>query len=179
LTKICEAHTNRCVKPETIANVLGAFAQAITDGVHEAIDDRAGPQGAAALVHLSKYGGEPIDALRRPLGLSHPGCVRLVDRLEERGLVVREEGEDRRARSLRLTKVGASAARSVLRAREVALQRALAALSPKEQQTLGALVAKALGALVEDEAHALAVCRVCDYGACPDEACPVAQALSS
>ncbi|MEW6270778.1 MAG: MarR family transcriptional regulator [Thermodesulfobacteriota bacterium] len=167
------------MKTETVANVVGAFAQAVTDGVQAALDGRAGPQAAAALVHLSKYGGEPIDALRKPLRLSHPGCVRVVDRLEERRLVVRGEGRDRRARPLRLTPAGASAAKGVLRKREAALRRALAALTPREQQTLGRLVAKALTALVEDEAHALAVCRMCDYGACPDEDCPVAKALES
>ncbi|HEY8515380.1 MAG TPA: helix-turn-helix domain-containing protein [Candidatus Binatia bacterium] len=167
------------MKPETAANIVGAFALAICDGIREAVDGRAGSQAAAALVHLSKYGDEPIDALRRPLRLSHPGCVRLVDRLEEQKLVVRGAGEDRRARPLRLTPAGASAARTVLRRREAALRRALAALTPREQQTLGRLAAKALAALIEDEAQALTVCRLCDYGACPDDDCPAAKALTT
>lgn len=179
LTKMCASHTIPPVRPETVANIVGAFAQAVTDGVHEAVDAGAGPQAAAALVHLSKYGGEPIDALRKPLRLSHPGCVRVVDRLAEQRLVVRGEGEDRRARPLRLTPAGAGAAKAILRKRGAALTRALAALSPREQQQLGRLVAKALAALVEDEAHALAVCRVCDYAACPDEDCPVARSLGA
>jgi len=171
------AHIYR-MKPDTIANVVGAFAQAVVDGVQGAVSDGSAPQAAAALVHLSKYAGEPIDALRSPLRLSHPGCVRVVDRLEQRRLVVRGEGDDRRARPLRLTPAGASAAKTVLRRRQVALRRALAVLTPHEQQQLGRLVGKALSALVEDEAQALAVCRVCDYGVCPDADCPVAKALA-
>jgi DNA-binding MarR family transcriptional regulator len=166
------------VKRETVANIVGAFAQAVTDAVREAVAEGAEPQNsAAALVHLSKYRDEPIDALRRPLRLSHPGCVRLVDRLEERRLVVRGEGADRRSRPLRLTPAGEKAARGVLRKRGSALDRALEALTPGERRELARLAGKVLSELVHDEAQALTVCRVCDYDACPDSLCPVAKAL--
>ncbi len=169
----------RGVQDETIANVLGALAQALTDRVQQAVSDATGqPQAAATLVHLSKYGGEPIDALRQPLRLSHPGCVRVVDRLEERRLVARREGEDRRARSLHLTQAGARAAKAVLARRQAVLMEALATLTPAERRTLGRLAGKILGALVEDEAQALAVCRLCDYGVCHDDLCPVERALA-
>jgi DNA-binding MarR family transcriptional regulator len=161
------------------ANILGALVQALSDDVGTAI---AGPADrsatdAAALVHLSKYRGASIDALRAPLRLSHPGCVRLVDRLEGERLVARGEAEDGRSCALALTRAGRAAARSVLDSRLGALRRALAALSPGERQSFAALVGKVLGSLVLDEAHALAVCRVCDYDACPDSVCPVARAL--
>jgi DNA-binding MarR family transcriptional regulator len=169
------------MESETVGNVIGAFAQAVTDAVQRAISDGKGApaSASAALVHLSKYHDEPIDALRRPLGLSHPGCVRLVDRLEDRRLVQRGEGSDRRSRPLRLTAGGETAARGVLRKRRAALDRALAALTPKEQRTLARLAGKVLTAIVDDEAAALVVCRVCDYDACPDSVCPVAKALES
>lgn len=166
------------MESETVANVIGAFAQAVADAVQEAVSEGAvAPASAAALVHLSKYRDEPIDALRRPLRLSHPGCVRLVDRLEERRLVLRGEGSDRRSRPLRLTAAGETVARGVLRKRRAALKRALGALTPHEQRTLARLAGKVLTELVHDEAEALVVCRVCDYDACPDADCPVAKAL--
>ncbi len=169
------------MKLDTIANVVGALAQAITDEVDEAITDELGQQhsGASALVHLSKYRDLSIDSLRRPLCLSHPGCVRLVDRLEGGRLVTRGEGEDRRARSLRLTAAGEREAKAVLRLRQAALRRALATLTSREQQTLGRLVGKLLAGFVHDEAEALSVCRLCDYGSCPDSVCPVAKALDA
>jgi MarR family transcriptional regulator, negative regulator of the multidrug operon emrRAB len=178
--KMCEPHTIAPMQSETVANVIGAFAQAVADAVQEAVSEgsAAPPSAAAALVHLSKYRDEPIDALRRPLGLSHPGCVRLVDRLEERRLVLRSEGSDRRSRPLRLTAAGETLARGVLRKRRGALKRALGALTPAEQRTLARLAGKVLTEIVRNESHALAVCRVCDYDACPDADCPVTRALA-
>ncbi len=169
------------VRIDTVANILGALAQALTDGVGEAIAgerDRS-PTDAAALVHLAKYRGGSIDALRAPLRLSHPGCVRLIDRLEEQRLVARGEADDRRSRALDLTRAGEAAARAVLDSRLATLRRALETLSPRERETLAALLGRLLTGLVEDEAHALAICRVCDYDACPDSVCPVARAFES
>jgi DNA-binding MarR family transcriptional regulator len=173
------AHICR-VKPRTVANIVGAFSQAITDGIQESVVEDAGPaQAAAAIVHLSKYRNEPIDALRKPLRLSHPGCVRVVDRLAARQLVIRGEGRDGRSRPLQLTPAGERVAKAVLRKRDASLQHALSTLTPREQDTLARLVAKVLTGLVQDTAQALAVCRICDYDACPDESCPVAKALAT
>ena len=98
--------------------------------------------------------------------------------LDGTGLVQRGEGADRRSRPLRLTAGGDSAARAVLRKRRAAVDGALRALTPLEQRTLARLAGKVLTAIVRDEAQALAVCRVCDYDACPDSDCPVARALA-
>ncbi len=168
------------MRPETVANVLGALAQAVSDAVGQSVAEDLDESwtSVAALVHLSKYPHDTIDALRKPLGLSHPGCVRLVDRLEEGGLVARGDGEDRRTRSLRPTAAGRAAARKVLRKRQSALERVLATLSASERSHLGQLLGKMLTRLVHDEAQALAICRVCDYDACPDAVCPVARGLS-
>jgi MarR family transcriptional repressor of emrRAB len=167
------------VRAETAANILGALAQALADEVDGAI--AAGTErsqlDAAALVHLSKYAGSSIEALRVPLRLSHPGCVRAVDRLEEQGLLERREAADRRARALELTAAGRAVARAVLRERQERLCEALRSLSAAERETLAALAGKLLTRLVRDEAHALAICRVCDYGVCPDGVCPVARAF--
>jgi hypothetical protein len=47
------------------------------------------PTAPAALIHLSKHPGESIDGLRTPLGLTHSGGVRLVDRRAREGYVAR------------------------------------------------------------------------------------------
>jgi DNA-binding MarR family transcriptional regulator len=181
LTDACVAHTSSLVRTDTIANVLGAFGQALTDCVDGALAEEPGQPhtGAAALVHLAKYCDTSIDGLRKPLGLSHPGCVRLVDRLEDRRLVTRGEGTDRRARALRLTTAGETVARTILRSRQAALRRALRTLTPRERATLGRLAGKVLASLARTEDDALAVCRLCDYASCPDAVCPVARALEA
>jgi MarR family transcriptional regulator, negative regulator of the multidrug operon emrRAB len=160
----------------TTANVLGALAVAITDRVRSVADGKAATS-STALVHLSKYGDETIDALRRPLELSHSACVRMVDRLEEEAYVSRRAGRDARSVAVRLTAKGRSKARAILRRREDALTEALAALSAAEQAQLGALLGKLLGALVSSEPEALRTCRLCDYAICPDEVCPVTRSL--
>lgn len=165
----------------TVRNVVGAFAQALMDAVEGDVGAATDqdPTSAAALVHLSKYGGAGINALRVPLEMSQPGCVRLVDRLEEQRLVTRGAAADRRAVALRLTASGRAAARRALDRRGKALDRALAALTGAERTQLGRLAGKVLEHLIRDEPRALQTCRLCDYDACPDAVCPVTRALAS
>jgi hypothetical protein len=91
---------------ERTANLLGALALTLTDSVGAALGDEVGVAGtdAAALITLHNYAeGESLDLLRSALGLSQPGMVRLVDRLERRGLLRRQRAKrDARAISLRL-----------------------------------------------------------------------------
>src|SRR5215813_1292740 len=159
------------MRTATAANVLGALGQAIGGA-------RGADSAGAAFVHLSKYPDEAIDALRKPLGLSHAGCVRLVDRLEERGWLERAEGDDRRVRALRLTRSGEAAARRVLAAREAELARAIGRLSANERAQLVRIATKVLAELVTGPESALAVCRLCDYASCPDDLCPTGKALA-
>ena len=74
-------------------------------GRHGAVE-RGGPHRAAR-----PSDGASIDALRRVLGLSHSGGVRIVKRLEAEGLVAREpDPADRRAVRLHLTRRAARGA---------------------------------------------------------------------
>ncbi len=166
---------------ETAANVVGALARALVDAIEQSAAETVGhgPTAAAALVHLSKYDGENINALRTPLDLSHPGCVRLVDRLQENRLVARADGPDGRAVTVELTQGGAAAARTILRKRQETLRDALGGLSARELELLGRLAGKVLTRMVHDEPEALRVCRVCDYRVCPDGVCPVGIAVES
>lgn len=164
--------------PANAANVAGAAVLALGDAIREATAASEREQTTtAALVHLSKYPGASVDALRGPLALSHSGCVRLVDRLAASGHVERRAGaEDGRAVALHLTRKGQGAARRALTARAAALEEALSALTTAEQETLGRLAAKLLTGRVTSEARALRTCRLCDYQACVE--CPV-QALAA
>src|SRR4051794_41799772 len=91
-----------------------------------------GASAPSALVALDGYlTGQPIDALRRVLGLTHSGTVRLVDRLVAAGLGERRVGTtDGRAVPLGLTPAGRRVARRGVAAREGALGGVLALLGP-------------------------------------------------
>ncbi|WP_207480936.1 MarR family winged helix-turn-helix transcriptional regulator [Arenibaculum pallidiluteum] len=157
-----------------IENIAGALSLAIADELLRAAESRAPEAGsaAAALTLLGHVPGLPIERLRRALGLSHPGAVRLVDRLQADGLVARQPSErDRRAVALVLTPEGEKACAAILAARQGTLARALAALSPEERAVFGRLAEKMLRAALQSEEHAYTVCRLCDPGACTD--CPV------
>src|SRR4051794_28089748 len=103
------------------ANLLGALSLTLAERAGAAIAGGTEVAGtdAAALVTLHNYAeGEPLEVLRRALGLSQPGTVRLVDRLERRGLVVRGRGsDDARTVGARLTGAGRDAAVRILTAR--------------------------------------------------------------
>lgn len=156
-----------------VANVLGALAFRLADEIDGGLADLAiDTKALAALVHLSKYPNESIEKLRIPVGLSHSGCVRLVDRLAELGLVRRmPTTTDARAIQLALTRKGRALAARVHERRQEVLLRAVHSLAPAEQQQLGALVSKVFASEVTTGASALRSCRLCDYAAC--KRCPL------
>jgi DNA-binding MarR family transcriptional regulator len=153
-------------------NLLGALALAI--------DDRAGPTtGSAALSALLHFLESPsIDLLRRVLGLTSSGTVRLVDRLERAGLVERRGGEDGRVTTIELTAAGRRAAERVASARGEVLGSALATLDDKQRAALDELLGTVLVGLIPQPGPNGWMCRLCDTDACGREQgqCPVANA---
>jgi DNA-binding MarR family transcriptional regulator len=168
------AHTNA-----RDANLLGTLSLAVAGRIEAAVASPLGPSAPAALAALEGFlGGEPIDALRQTLGLTHSGAVRLVDRLAEAGLAERRAGADARSVAVALTPAGQAAAGAVRAAREQALEETLAVLEPDERATLAALHEKLLAGLTGDRASALRICRLCDLDACGHHrgTCPVTEA---
>jgi DNA-binding MarR family transcriptional regulator len=162
------------------ANLLGAHALVATDRMRRA----AGMElsSAAVLSALETFAdGASIDELRRVLGLSHSGAVRIVRRLASRGLVAREpDPADRRAVRLHLTADGRRAARRVLAARQQTLAGLLAPLGTRETADLERLLERLLAAVIDEREAANHVCRLCDPGVCGHpERCPVTQAALS
>lgn len=157
-----------------LANLLGAAALGITDLLQTALSrDAAAANEAAALVTLGAEPGLAILPLSRALGLSHPGAVRLVDRLAKAGLVERLAGTDRRAVALHLTRAGRARRRAVLRGRMAELQRLLGELSLAQRAALGGILDKLLRTMTTDHWRAYALCRLCEEEACPQARCPV------
>jgi DNA-binding MarR family transcriptional regulator len=125
--------------------------------------------------------GASINDLRRVLGLSHSGGVRIVKRLEAHGLLVREpDPTDRRAVRLHLTADGRRAARRLIAGRRQALAALLAGLGERETASLERLLERMLAAVTASGEDANRICRLCDPGICghPDR-CPVTQAVVS
>jgi DNA-binding MarR family transcriptional regulator len=166
-------------QPGHEANVLGSLALAVSSRIQEAAERSAalGASAPAALVALDGYlTGQPIDALRRVLGLTHSGTVRLVDRLVAAGLVERRIGTtDGRAVPLGLTPAGRRVARRVLAAREAELEEVLSALTQEERATLAALHDRLLEAMTGSREDARRMCRMCDPVGCGHHEghCPV------
>lgn len=174
-----------------LANLVGAWALAVADGVEAAASTAAGRggQAPAALVALHEFaGGGTIEDLRRVLGLTHSAAVRLVDVLVADGYVTRRRGsDDARAVAVLLTPTGRAAARRIMRARAEAVEATLAGLTEAERHSLTALSERLTGELTELRLEQRRqgrppaggwLCRLCDFGACgrPEGRCPAARA---
>jgi DNA-binding MarR family transcriptional regulator len=156
-------------------NLLGAFVLAAGHELRSATERVANhaASGPSALTALATWPGLSLDALRRTLGLSQPGVVRLVDRLAADGLVSRNPGPDGRTRALHLTERGQQVAQEVLDERESVLAAMCAPLEPAELEQLTALLERVLERLPGDRDEAHFLCRLCDHEACADPYCPV------
>jgi DNA-binding MarR family transcriptional regulator len=165
------------------ANVLGALALALNDRATAAAAAASGQSvsAAAALSALLQFLDKPtLDHLRKVLGLTPSGAVRLVDRLTEAGLVTRGRGGDGRSRSVHLTPRGRAVALRVSRARMEVLEDALAGFSPAERSTLHGLLDRAMASVVRAKDGGGWICRLCDLEACgrPQGRCPAANAAA-
>jgi DNA-binding MarR family transcriptional regulator len=170
-------------------NVLGALSLVVADQMSDAVAAAADQSltAAAALSALQNFAdGCSIDRLRRILGLTSSGTVRLVDRLAAAGEVRRREGADGRTTSVALTAAGRRAARRVTAARATVLEDALSGLSPAERRDLEHLAARVLDGVVRQKLAREAqstrwICRLCDTAACgrAEGRCPAATAAAA
>lgn len=150
-----------------LANVLGALATLLSDESTASLEAKSLAESSqVALFVISKYPGCSIEQLRGPLQLSHSGCVRLVDRVVEQGLVEREKSADGRAVSLRLTRQGRTAVIGGLERRQQPLTRLVSVLDADERDALFAIASKLLRTGAPTERTIGRTCRACDYKAC-------------
>jgi DNA-binding MarR family transcriptional regulator len=166
---------------ERTGNLLGALSLTVTDRTSAAACDALGQSesAAVALSAMHHFLKDPsVDLLRQVLGLTPSGTVRLVDRLQDAGYVVRRSGRDGRSVSLRLTASGRRAAERISAARREVLQDALSGLEPGDREALDEIVSRMLTGLIRGPGATRWMCRLCDMTACGREAgrCPVANA---
>src|SRR3954471_21645836 len=124
--------------PDRLTNLTGAWALAVTEATTAAVTDvaDAGGELPAAVITIGAYRKQSLEALRRALGLSQPGTVKLVDRLVERGWVLRQPGDSARSLSLTLTTDGERLLHDLLTARAAAIDELLAPLTARERERL-------------------------------------------
>lgn len=157
-------------------NVLAAWAVAVADAIRVSAEQSTGMAGAApaALVAIVADAGMSVDELRRVLGLTHPGAVRLVDRLVRRGWIRREHATGRTLR-LTPTPAGQDAERRIVAAREQAIDALHAALDEERLRALADLVGPVLAGATGGLEDLRRLCRLCNRDVC--DPCPVADTL--
>jgi MarR family transcriptional regulator, negative regulator of the multidrug operon emrRAB len=162
---------------EHALNVIGAWSLAVADAIQRSTVTVAGIAGAApaALVAIAADPDMSIDELRRALDLTHPGAVRLVDRLERCGWVERHPGRGRTVH-LRLSAQGRGTHRDLLEARHEAIAALTETLDAAALQRVAELVAPSLTAASTDTDRLRHLCRLCRRSDC--DPCPVAAGIS-
>jgi DNA-binding MarR family transcriptional regulator len=155
------------------ANLLGVVGLAVAGRIEHPAREIPNPAGEtpAALVVIGYGLGPSNDELRQVLGLSHPGVVRLVDRLVADRLVTRRDGRDKRSIALHLTKQGMALREELLKGRLAAIRPLLAPLSGAEQDALAGLLHKMLSGMETTDQERCNLCRLCDGRVCTD--CPI------
>jgi DNA-binding MarR family transcriptional regulator len=155
------------------ANLLGVVGLAVADRIEETARDILSHSGEtpAALVVIGYDMGPSNDQLRRILGLSHPGAVRLVDRLVADGLVERREGRDKRSVALYLSERGRGLREDLLKGRLAAIRPLLDPLTEAEQEMFASLLHKMLSSMETTNMQRYTLCRLCDDRVCTD--CPI------
>jgi DNA-binding MarR family transcriptional regulator len=151
------------------ANVLGALALVVTDQSAAAMTAGTdlSASAASAISALGEFLDRPtLDELRKVVGLTPSGVVRLVDRLAAADLISRGPGADGRSRAIVLTERGRAVASELKSARLASLQGLLEGLTATEQDTLHTLLGRVMGAVVEQKSGGAWICRQCDLAAC-------------
>ncbi|MBV7265962.1 MarR family winged helix-turn-helix transcriptional regulator [Erythrobacter ani] len=159
---------------ERTANLLGVVGVMVADAIEQTARDvvRHAGETPAALVVIGYGFGPSNDRLRRILGLSHPGTVRLVDRLVRDNLVERRPDlKDRRSISLHLTPQGEQAREAFLKGRLAAIAQVIEPLSTAECEQLTGLLRKMLSSLDPSDEQRCYLCRLCDDRVCTN--CPI------
>lgn len=161
------------VMDSELANLVGALSLAVMDRIERGAREITGHGGEtpAALVVIGYGPGMSNDQLRRILGRSHSGTVRLVDRLVADGLVERLPGQDGREVALHLTAKGAATRRALLASRISAVASLMDVLSASESAQLAKLIRDVLARQETSQLDRFTICRMCDSGLCTH--CPL------
>ena len=163
---------------ENERNALSALLLQISDATEAQIVDAVGlsARELAALVLVRNRAGCNVSWLHGRLGLTQSGAVRLLDRLQELGLVQRTRTDGRREIALAVTPRGERAVRRGTAVRAGVIDSQLTGLSPADRDAFTVLAARALAGQRRTRDEGDEACRLCDWRACTPD-CPMEQAI--
>lgn len=163
-----------------ISNLIGAFATSVTSGIEQQISSLGGCSlnHESALVVIDNHPNETIDVLSKVLRLTHSGAVRLINTLEEQGLVERHRSvHDARSVVLCVTPDGSKRVKQILNNREIVTSKLLENFNDEQKQNLLDLLEIAMGGLTHEQSKARQICKLCDEGVCRKLGCPVENSI--
>lgn len=162
-------------------NLLGAFVTGLHDRLAQRLESSSeiSGDGPAALVVIAYNEGRTVEFLRRTLSLSHSWTVRVVEKLEQAGLVRKETAADRRAVALYVTEQGKRKVQVIVRARRRCIDEVLDVLPAKDHKQLTSMLERMLDVLTGDFYSAEAICKLCEVDVCPQNRCPVTQGVKA
>ena len=129
---------------------LGAVLRSrrLLASLHPGLAGKMTPSKLRALDLLARQGGLRVGELAAQVGIDDATATRLVDRLEDAGLVERRrEPDDRRATTVALTRAGEELVTAIAAQRQLFFCDVLEALDRREREELVRLTAKAAVAL--------------------------------
>lgn len=159
-----------------LANRLGAISLMINDSVSARVSGATNHNSTDtfALNAICVHKGISVDALAAILTLSHSATVRIIDRLQNSGLVKRMPPKGRRVPII-LTPDGGKMRMKAMAARKNALQDVLYKLDNREKQSLNGVLDKILSQIAPSQQEWDKTCRFCDYDCCGGDNCPISK----
>ena len=159
------------------SNIWAAWTLRSHDALSAAVAAAAPPglglRDLAALTLIATHDGCSADWLWSRIGLTQSGTVRLIDRLERLGYIVRARSG--RVLELSLTPAGEELLETWNAARDQARREVLDGLTPAEQRRFNDLLATALRRTARAQSEADSTCRLCNWPVCAE--CPVDESV--
>jgi DNA-binding MarR family transcriptional regulator len=153
---------------DRLGNAVSALLLQVEDAgdrrIRSAVD--LSSRELAALVLVRNRKGCTVGWLHERLDLTQSGAVRLLDRLQELGLVSRSRDQGRREVALAVTPQGEDVVSRGVAARRRAVDAELAGLSDEDRGSLLTLVERALATRVRTQDEGDEACRLCDWRVC-------------
>lgn len=164
------------------ANLLGALTIALSDELMAGIQEesRLRESAAAALLSVGTRPGISVGDLGEVVGKEQSTTVRIVDRLEQAGLMTRGAAtDDARRVELRLTPKGRREYGRILDTRQDVLTRALRCLDEESRIQFHRLLDQLMTSLASTRERARNICRLCDHRVCHGADCPVGRPFAA
>ncbi|UJF18449.1 winged helix DNA-binding protein [Vibrio sp. SS-MA-C1-2] len=164
-----------------LMNLIGTFSTNVDSQIRENIDslNSHGINHESALVTIYNHPDDNINTLSKVLGLTHSGTVRLINKLEGLGYLLRVKSQnDGRNMTLQLTDTGRSRAVQVLSKRDEVTKAVIDMLDDEQKSSLTSILESVLEKMTNNTEEARRTCRLCNEGVCRNAGCPVEKSIN-